>query len=42
MRRVYGQGRILTFIKYIGLLIAYSLGAMLTMLSAVLFALVAV
>ena len=42
MRRVYGQGRILTFVKYVGLVIAYSLGAMLTMLSAVLFALVAV
>lgn len=42
MRHVYGQGRILTFIKYIGLVIAYSLGAMLTMLGAVLFALVAV
>jgi len=42
MRRVYGQGRILTFIKYVGLVIAYSLGAMLTMLGAVLFALVAV
>lgn len=42
MRRVYGQGRILTFIKYIGLVIAYSLGATLTMLSAALFALVAV
>ena len=42
MRRVYGQGRILTFIKYVGLVIAYTLGAMLTMLGAVLFALVAV
>jgi len=42
MRHVYGQGRILTFIKYIGLLVAYSLGAMLTMLGAVFFALAAV
>lgn len=42
MRRVYGQGRILTFLKYIGLVIAYSLGATLTMLGAALFALVAV
>jgi len=42
MRRVYGQGRVLTFIKYIGLVIAYSLGATLTMLGAALFALVAV
>ena len=42
MRRVYGQGRVLTFIKYIGLVISYAVGATLTMLSAVLFALVAV
>lgn len=42
MRRVYGQGRILTFLKYVALVIAYSIGATLTMLSAVLFALVAV
>jgi len=42
MRRVYGQGRILTFIKYIGLLISYWLGAGLTMVGAALFALVSV
>lgn len=42
MRRVYGQGRVLTFVKYIGLVISYSVGATLTMLSAVLFALLAV
>jgi len=42
MRRVYGQGRVLTFVKYIGLVISYSAGATLTMLGAVLFALVAV
>jgi len=34
MRRVYGQGRIITFIKYIVLLIAYSLGFLATMLAA--------
>lgn len=42
MRRVYGQGRILTFVKYIGLIAAYGAGATFTMLGAVLFALVAV
>jgi hypothetical protein len=42
MRRVYGQGHILTFIKYIGLVVCYWLGAALTMFGAVLFALVAV
>lgn len=42
MRRVYGQGRILTFMKYIGLVVAYSAGATFTMLGAILFALVAV
>lgn len=42
MRRVYGQGRVLTFVKYIGLVISYSAGATLTMLGAALFALVAV
>ena len=42
MRQVYGQGRILTFMKYIVLVICYSIGATLTMLGAVLFALVAV
>ena len=34
MRRVYGQGRIITFIKYIGLVIAYVFGFTATMLSA--------
>ncbi len=42
MRRVYGQGHILTFIKYVGLLVCYWLGAALTMFGAVLFALVSV
>jgi len=42
MRRVYGQGRVVTFAKYIALLVAYALGAMLTMLSAMFFALAAV
>jgi hypothetical protein len=42
MRRVYGQGRILTFLKYVALLVSYSIGATLTMLGAVMFALVAV
>jgi len=35
MRRVYGQGRIVTFIKYIGLVIAYLIGFSATMLGAV-------
>jgi hypothetical protein len=34
MRRVYGQGRIITFLKYIILLIAYALGFTMTMLGA--------
>jgi len=34
MRRVYGQGRIITFIKYIGLVIAYVFGFTATMLGA--------
>jgi hypothetical protein len=42
MRHVYGQGRITTFIKYVGLVAAYGMGTTLTMLGAVLFALVAV
>ena len=42
MRRVYGQGRVLTFVKYVALLASYSVGATLTMLGAALFALVAV
>jgi hypothetical protein len=35
MRRVYGQGRIITFIKYIGLVTAYLLGFSATMAAAV-------
>ena len=42
MRRVYGQGHILTLIKYIALLISYGVGISLTMFGAVLFALVSV
>lgn len=42
MRLVYAQGRILTFLKYIVLVVAYSIGATLTMLGALLFALVSV
>jgi len=42
MRHVYGQGRILTFIKYVALVICYAAGASLTMLGVFLFALFAV
>ena len=42
MRQVYGQGRFLTFLKYLALVIAYNAGTALTMLGAVLFALVSV
>jgi biopolymer transport protein ExbD len=38
MRHVYGQGHLVTLLKYLVLVIAYLLGAMLTMLSALLFA----
>jgi hypothetical protein len=34
MRRVYGQGRIATFLKFIALLVAYLLGFTATMLGA--------
>jgi len=34
MRRVYGQGRIITFLKYIALVTAYTMGFALTMLGA--------
>ena len=34
MRRVYGQGRIITFLKYIVLLVAYAIGFTATMLGA--------
>jgi len=42
MRLVYGQGFFFTFIKYIALVVAYIAGATLTMLGALLFALVSV
>jgi len=34
MRRVYGQGRLITFFKYIALVIAYAVGFFSTMLAA--------
>jgi len=40
MRRVYGQGHLLTLMKYLALVVAYSAGATFTMLGATLFALV--
>jgi len=40
MRCVYKQGRFMTIIKYIALLIAYAFGVSLTMLGAVLFAVI--
>jgi hypothetical protein len=42
MRVVYGQGFFFTFIKYITLVVAYVMGATLTMLAALLVALVSV
>ena len=42
MRHVYCQGRTLTFIKYVALVICYAAGATLTMLGVFLFALFAV
>jgi hypothetical protein len=42
MRTVYGQGHILTFIKYLALVVAYVIGASFTMMGAFLFALVSV
>lgn len=42
MRRVYGQGHFLTLTKYIGLSAAYIVGAMLTLLGALLVALFSV
>ena len=42
MRQVYGQGRFLTFLKYVALVVSYNIGTALTMLGAVLFALVSV
>ncbi|MGI9232723.1 MAG: DUF3667 domain-containing protein [Woeseiaceae bacterium] len=38
MRHVYGQGRIMTFLKYLALVVAYNAGTALTLLGAVLFA----
>jgi len=38
MRHVYGQGHLVTIMKYLMLAIAYMTGALLTMLSAILFA----
>ena len=42
MRRVYGQGFLLTFTKYLGLSVAYIIGASFTMVGAVLLALFSV
>ena len=42
MRRVYGQGRLVTFLKYVPLLVAYLLGFTATMLGAVAIAAVSV
>jgi hypothetical protein len=42
MRRVYGQGHFMTFTKYIAMSAAYAVGAMFTMLGALLFALFSV
>ena len=38
MRHVYGQGHLVTIMKYLVLVVAYLTGALLTMLSAILFA----
>lgn len=42
MRRVYGQGRILTFLKFVALVSAYGVGVSLTMMGALLVALVSI
>ena len=42
MRTVYGQGHLMTIMKYLGLSVAYVIGASFTMLGALLFALVSV
>jgi hypothetical protein len=42
MRRVYGQGHLLTLTKYIALSVAYSVGAIMTLLGALLVALFSV
>ncbi len=42
MRRVYDQGHLLTMFKYVALVTTYSIGAMFTMLGAMLFALISI
>jgi hypothetical protein len=42
MRHVYGQGHIVTFTKYVVLVVAYTTGATFTMIGALLFALMSV
>jgi hypothetical protein len=42
MRHVYGQGHFMTILKYIAMSVAYSVGAMFTMMGALLFALFSV
>ena len=42
MRSVYQQGYLMTFIKYIALFVAYCFGVLLTLLGAVLFAVVSI
>lgn len=42
MRRVYGQGRVTTFLKFIGLVFAYSAGFLVTMLGALMIAVFAI
>ena len=42
MRHVYGQGHIMTIMKYMVMSVAYSIGAMFTMMGALLFALFSV
>ncbi len=42
MRHVYGQGRLLTFVKYLVLVVAYSMGTAVTLLGALIFALISV
>jgi hypothetical protein len=42
MRRVYAQGHLITFFKYIILSGIYTVGAAMTMLGALLFALISV
>jgi uncharacterized membrane protein len=42
MRRVYGQGRILTFAKFFTLVTAYGIGVSLTMMGALLVALISI